>query len=195
MILMSPVGTLIEDVTRVSGLGDKAGTLIGVLAGFMFAEPGGFMAFREKFCTIGLGDVFDSWMGGHPNMRYTNGNEMKHALGAADMRVIAERTGLRESVVGGMLAAAVPLLVRAVTPGGILPMAMPTDLEPLVRACEQAEPPATQERDAARHEGTRRWRWLLPLSALALLTYCGWQGREGNAPDSSPKDTTNVSPG
>ncbi|MBT2766388.1 hypothetical protein J7J08_01895 [Stenotrophomonas sp. ISL-67] len=186
MILMTVVGTLIEDVARVSGLGDKAGTLIGVLAGFMFAEPGGFMAFREKFCAIGLGDVFDSWIGGHPNMRYTNGNEMKHAVGFANMRVIAEQTGLPESVVGGVMATAVPLLVRAVTPAGVLPAFLPAELEYLVRASERAAAPVTQACDAARSRFPRRWRWLLPLSALALLTYCGLQGLDTLSPTSGP---------
>ncbi|MGN7839610.1 YidB family protein [Stenotrophomonas sp. 22385] len=195
MILMSPVGTLIENVTRVSGLGDKAGTLIGVLAGFMFAEPGGFMAFRDRFCAIGLGDVFDSWMGGHPNMRYTNGNEMRHALGVADMRVIAERTGLPESVLAGVMAAAVPQLVRAVTPGGRLPTAMPADLEPLARTCAQAEPAAVQDRDAAPARNIRRWRWLLPLLPLSLLAYCGWQGSTADSADAALKDTRHASPG
>lgn len=58
--------TLVDEVARATGLGKNAQTFLGVVADYIFKQPGGISGFRDKFKNAGLGDIFDSWLSGNP---------------------------------------------------------------------------------------------------------------------------------
>lgn len=54
---------LIDEVVCVIGLGGDVWKLVVVVVGYIFIVLGGFKGFCDKFVKVGLGEVFDFWMG------------------------------------------------------------------------------------------------------------------------------------
>lgn len=182
---MSTIEGLIKHVSQDAQVRGKEHRFIGIVAAYIFHEPGGFAGFQEKFRRVGLGGVFDSWIGFRKDVRSVTVQQIRSALGDRDILRIAERSGVHSSAIGASLAFALPEIVRGITPSGALPMGMPNELAGLSSAY------AGEGANGSLQAGTRRsaawWRWLPPLLVLLTVGYCVWlAGIQGHsAPTSS----------
>lgn len=167
---MLSIKTLVDEVARATGLGKNAQTFLGVVADYIFKQPGGISGFRDKFKNAGLGDIFDSWLSGQPNMRTIDAGQIRSALGGEAVQEIADKSGASSAMVPTLLATAVPMLMRAITAGGVMPTALPAAFSGLLGGNKSG-------RGSGAKRPLRLWRWLLPLLALLALAYCGWNLR------------------
>lgn len=171
---MSTIETLISEVARATGLGQNAQKFIGVVAGYIFNQPGGLAGFKDKFQTAGAGDIFNSWMSGQSNKQSIDANQMRSVLGNQGVEEIAQKSGVGAKMVPGLLATVVPMIISAVTAGGVMPTSLPAGFASLADGTKRRMP------------SFRLWRWLLPLLALLALAWCGWQSRNvAKAPPAS----------
>jgi OOP family OmpA-OmpF porin len=182
---MLSIKTLVDEVARATGLGKNAQAFLGVVADFIFKQPGGIAGFRDKFKNAGLGDIFDSWLSGQPNMRTIDAGQIRSALGPEAVQEIADKSGSSSTMVPTLLATAVPMLMRAITAGGVMPTSLPASLSGLMGGGKT---------------GTKRpfrlWRWVLPILALLALAYCGWTMRNKTTlpPRTTESTTTPATP-
>lgn len=185
---MSFVENLIEQIARATGLGDNTRKFVGVLASFIFSQPEGFKGFQKLFQKAGLGGIFDSWLSGSPSMRDIDAGQIRNALGERSLGAIAEKAGVPKTLIGGALASALPLLVRSVTAGGVVPSGLPAGLAGLAGNLDWGNGKVAHLH-GARKRGSL-WRWLLPILALLALAYCGWHMRGKSPPVGTPAAAT-----
>ncbi len=160
------IETLVSEVARATGLGQNAQKFVGVVARYIFSQPGGLAGFRNKFEAAGLGRVFNSWLsGGESPMQSIEPNQLRSVLGNQSVEEIAQKSGIGAKMIPGLLATAVPAIVKAVTAGGVMPTSLPAGFASLAGGSKVGKP------------SFRLWRWLLPLIALLALAWCGWQSR------------------
>ena len=169
------IETLVSEVARATGLGQNAQKFVGVVARYIFSQPGGLAGFRNKFEAAGLGRVFNSWLsGGESPMQSIEPNQLRSVLGNQSVEEIAQKSGIGAKMIPGLLATAVPAIVKAVTAGGVMPTSLPAGFASLAGGSKVGKP------------SFRLWRWLLPLIALLALAWCGWQSRNvAKAPPAS----------
>ncbi|MFI8716999.1 OmpA family protein [Stenotrophomonas sp. NPDC077464] len=163
---MSSIETLVDEVARATGLGSNSRTFIGVVANYIFKQPGGISGMVNKFEHAGLGDIAKSWLSGSPNMRSIDPNQIRSALGNQDLQELGEKSGVGSKMIAPLLATVLPMLFRTITSGGAMPTTLPAGLAGLMSGGARS-----------RKKPFRVWRWLLPLLALLALAYCGWQSR------------------
>ncbi|WP_448143120.1 OmpA family protein [Stenotrophomonas bentonitica] len=160
------IETLVSEVARATGLGQNAQKFVGVVARYIFSQPGGLAGFRNKFEAMGLGGVFNSWLsGGESPMQSIEPNQLRSVLGNQSVEEIAQKSGIGAKMIPGLLAMVVPAIVKAVTAGGVMPTSLPAGFASLAGGSKVGKPTF------------RLWRWLLPLIALLALAWCGWQSR------------------
>lgn len=159
------IETLVSEVARATGLGQNAQKFVGVVARYIFSQPGGLAGFRNKFEAAGLGSVFNSWLSGQPTMQSIEPNQLRSVLGNQSVEEIAQKSGIGAKMIPGLLAMVVPTIVKAVTAGGVMPTSLPAGFASLAGNTKVGKP------------SFRLWRWLLPLIALLALAWCGWQSR------------------
>lgn len=173
---MSSIETLVDEVARATGLGSNSRRFIGVLASYIFKQPGGISGLVGRFEQAGLGDIAKSWLSGSPSMRTIDSGQVRRALGENDLQELGEKSGVGAKTIAPLLATALPLVMRTITSGGAMPASLPANFAGLASA-----PPS-------RRKPFHLWRWLLPLLALVALAYCGWQSRRvlDAAPPATP---------
>lgn len=172
---MSSIETLVSEVARATGLGQNSQKFIGVVAEYIFKQPGGLSGFKDKFLNAGLGDIVTSWMSGSPSMRTIEPGQIRAALGSQDIEEIGQKAGIGGKLVPSLLAIVAPLLIRSFTSGGTVPNALPAAFAGLSGTTGKKKQPF------------RLWRWLIPLLALLALAWCGWQSRSVvKAPTAAP---------
>ena len=160
------IETLVSEVARATGLGQNAQKFVGVVARYIFSQPGGLAGFRNRFEAAGLGGLFNSWVsGGETPMQSIEPNQLRSVLGNQSVEEIAQKSGIGAKMIPGLLAMVVPTIVKAVTAGGVMPTSLPAGFASLAGNTKVGKP------------SFRLWRWLLPLIALLALAWCGWQSR------------------
>lgn len=175
------IETLVSEVARATGLGQNAQNFVGVVARYIFSQPGGLAGLRNKFEAVGLGGVFNSWLsGGESPMQSIEPNQLRSVLGNQSVEEIAQKSGIGAKMIPGLLAMAVPAIVKAVTAGGVMPTSLPAGFASLAGGSKVGKP------------SFRLWRWLLPLLALLALAWCGWQSRNVAKPPPAAAPAANV---
>ena len=185
---MSVVENLIEQVARATGLGDNTRKFVGVLASFIFSQPEGFKGFQKLFQKAGVGGLFESWLSGSPSMRDIAPAQIQNVLGDSKLGDIAQKAGVPKTLIGPAVASTLPLLVRSLTAGGVIPNGIPTGLASLAGNLDWGNNTVTHLR-GNRKRGSF-WRWLLPILALLALAYCGWHMRGKSPPVGTPAAAT-----
>lgn len=185
---MSVVENLIEQVARATGLGDNTRKFVGVLASFIFSQPEGFKGFQKLFQKAGVGGLFESWLSGSPGMRDIAPAQIQNVLGDSKLGDIAQKAGVPKTLIGPAVASTLPLLVRSLTAGGVIPNGIPTGLASLAGNLDWGNNTVTHLR-GNRKRGSF-WRWLLPILALLALAYCGWHMRGKSPPVGTPAAAT-----
>jgi uncharacterized protein YidB (DUF937 family) len=93
-----------------------AGSLLQLLGG----QGGGLAGLVQAFGDKGLGDVVGSWVGTGANLPISP-QQVAGALGADNLRALAQQHGLDADAVAQQLSQALPGFVDRLTPGGKLP--------------------------------------------------------------------------
>jgi outer membrane protein OmpA-like peptidoglycan-associated protein len=125
-------------------------------------RTGGVDGFVGLFRRIGLGDIFNSWLGGRPGQSVTTA-QMEAALGTQPIDNLAALTGLSRTAVSSALTVLLPRLIGHLSPGGSLPST--SELTSLLTA---PSAPGSASGTAER-AGFPSWLPWVAVTVLALL--------------------------
>jgi len=108
----------------LSSLLGEAGTIdpgrIASAVGEVFQSQGGVNGLTEKLRAGGLGGAVDSWISTGSNQP-ADPQQVAAALGPETVQQVAAKSGLSIEMVLPLLAAALPMIIDHLTPGGNLP--------------------------------------------------------------------------
>ncbi len=205
--------SVISSVNEKYDLGDKAGALVAAILALMTGgESGGFGGFINRFRTVGLGDLVDSWISSNANTHISN-EQLESALGEDTLRGISEKIGADYKTTVGASSYIIPHVVDELTPNGELPAESDalsqiggyltglgatsfTAAETFDRVDASAGTTALRDDttvagvfDDNNDENRSPLAWLLPLLLLALLVILGFWFCGGK---SEPIVTTNA---
>jgi uncharacterized protein YidB (DUF937 family) len=102
----------------LSSIFDMLGT--GQSRGSQATSGGGLTDLIKGFQDQGMGDVISSWIGTGENRTVTP-DQVRQGLGKERVQEVAQRSGLSMESVLPMLAAALPVVIDALTPKGQVP--------------------------------------------------------------------------
>jgi outer membrane protein OmpA-like peptidoglycan-associated protein/uncharacterized protein YidB (DUF937 family) len=186
---MSMLDGISREAAQRFGLGDKAGLLVTSLLGFIRnSQPGGFTGFVDRFRQAGLGNQLNSWLGKGPNAELEP-RQLEQVMGRDNVARIATSAGLSPAGATPALAFLVPKIIDLVTPDGVVPATLPAGLGGPTGVAAGIAGTAGGYADTTlsgvRNEpGTGSGlRKLIPILALILLGFLGWQllGRNRSA--------------
>jgi OmpA-OmpF porin, OOP family len=161
---MAIFDTLIDDVASQFGLGSNAGPLVREILSMITGTPGGVGGFLSNMKAAGLSSDVASWMG-HANAAPLSAATVERALGSTALTGIASRLGLAPTLVTSAVGYALPKVLGLLTPGGVVPTGLPTEVTNFVAAAPAgrvAAAPVGRVADAA-YQTVRRVR--APFSA------------------------------
>lgn len=173
---------LVDIATQVGISTPKTATLLSAVLSQITEWPGGLAAFLERFRSAGLSDLVASWLGGSVP-RQISSSALETALSREWIESAATTAGLSISTAESALAFLLPGLIQHLTPGGLVPTRIPSDILAYMR---RGDPSANANQREASHGTARRakqpgapsWLWpLLAVLALVLLGYCFWSMR------------------
>ena len=120
--------SLLEEVASKFGLGNKASGILSTLLGLMFNKgSGGMSGFLDKLTHGGLGNIVSSWIGKGDSMP-VNSTQIESALGGDVISNLASKFNLPSEPVGMAIAHMLPKVVNTLTPDGVIPDSLPTNL-------------------------------------------------------------------
>jgi uncharacterized protein YidB (DUF937 family) len=93
---------------------------LATAVGEVFQSQGGVNGLVEKLRAGGLGSVVDSWISTGSNQP-ADPQQVGAALGPDTVQQVAAKSGLSVEMVLPILAAALPMIIDHLTPGGNLP--------------------------------------------------------------------------
>lgn len=155
--------------------------LSGLLS--LITDSGGLSAFIDRLRKSGLSDFVSSWLGsGAP--RPISSSTLETALGHDTIDKIASKAGLSFSTASSALAFMLPNIIQRLTPGGVVPTHLPSDV--LAYASSATGAVAAGARQAAyateravQKAGVPAWIWpLLALIAIFFVGYWIWNSRQ-----------------
>lgn len=181
---MSMLDGIISDVARRFNLGERTGPLITALLGFIGnPQSGGIRGFVDRFRQAGLGGLVDSWLGQGPNLDLEP-RQLEQGMGRDNIERVSASAGVAPAVAAPALAFLVPKIIDLITPDGVVPAAFPAGLAGLAGLGGAARAPAGAvgghpdvtlsgiRNEPGSGAGLRK---LIPILALLLLGFLGWQ--------------------
>jgi OmpA-OmpF porin, OOP family len=99
--------------------------------------PGGVGGFLNTMKAAGLSSDVASWMG-HANAAPLSAATVERALGSTALTGIASRLGLAPTLVTSAVGYALPKVLGLLTPGGVVPTGLPTEVTNFVAAAPAA---------------------------------------------------------
>ncbi len=159
---------LVRDVASRFNLDTSSvATLVRGLLGLMASErTGGIDGFMRLFQQAGLGNTVSSWLGGHEGAPISP-TQLETALGGSTVERLAASAGVTRGVASAVLAYALPKVVSALSPAGVLPSSSAL----LSKVSGYLSPaPAIDRVETA----TSAWPRWLPWAALALVGLVAW---------------------
>jgi OmpA-OmpF porin, OOP family len=130
---MAIFDTLIDDVASQFGLGSNAGPFIREIISMITGTPGGVGGFLNNLKAAGLSSDVASWMG-HANAAPLSAATVERALGSTALTGIASRLGLAPTLVTSAVGYALPKVLGLLTPGGVVPTSLPSEVTNFVSA-------------------------------------------------------------
>jgi uncharacterized protein YidB (DUF937 family) len=113
--------SIIDGVNEKYDLGDKAGELVSaILILITDKESGGFAGFINRFRSVGLGDLADSWVSSGANTPVSY-EQTESALGEDTLRGLSEKSGADYETSVHASSYIIPHLVDDLTPDGEIP--------------------------------------------------------------------------
>ena len=181
--------TLLQEVAKKFGLGNKASLILSALLGLIFnRSSGGMSGFLEKLTRSGLGNVVESWLGKGEPME-VNADQIESAMGGGIINSLASKLGLTSGPVGMAVSYMLPKVVSMLTPDGVAPESIPAGIAHYIKDDEQmtAETEVqtqyqqenyTPTPEPDHEESGFNWWWLLLLPLFLLLGWCTLQQSE-----------------
>ena len=178
---MGTLDAVLADVGTQFGIsGSKTTSLLSGLLSTIMDTPGGLGGFLERFRMAGLSDMVSSWIGGAAP-RPLSSSALESALGREPIDRIASKAGLSFSTAASALAFMLPNLVQRLTPGGVIPSRLPSDILAYAGSATSAIASGTREAAYAVERKVKSGTaWLWPVIAallLLLLGYWFWSSR------------------
>ncbi len=187
---MAIFDALIDDMASRFGLGSNAAPLVREGLALIAGSAGGISGFLDHCKSAGFTSLAGAWLGSSDPAPMA-AKDLEGVVGASALGGIASRLGLGQSVVTTALAYGVPKLIGLLTPNGVAPTTLPTEvtnfLAPLaaqvapssIHVHRAAEQPVVQQvaprRIDVHHDEPAMTRWLWPvlaaLGALGLALY------------------------
>ena len=181
---MTMLDGLISDAARRFDLGERTGPLTTALLGFIGnPQAGGIRGFVDRFRQAGLGGLVDSWLGQGPNAELEP-RQLEQVVGRDNIERLSASAGLTPAAAVPALAFLVPKIIDLITPDGVVPAAFPAGLAGLAglggpgRAAAGAvggHPDVTLAGIRNEPGSGAGLRKLIPILALLLLGFLGWQ--------------------
>lgn len=166
---------LIHEVGERSGLGDKTAELLAALLAIVFDERlGGIAGLLAKIRQHGGGEATTGWVG-NPQAAAVDPRVLDGALGPETLPLLAGRLNAPVAIVANAAATLLPALIGHLTPGGRLPVSVPTAVAGyLVRfpSLESATSPRARRHDATALPRSYWLRWGLLLASVLVLGHC-----------------------
>lgn len=180
---MGMLDSILADTGNEFGLsGSKATALLSGLLSMMNDSPGGFRAFLDRLCKAGLNDMVSSWVRGI-SPRPISSSTLEKAIGRDHVEKIAARAGVSISAASSVLAYMLPATVERLTPGGIIPVRLPSEVLSYGNSATAAVAASARHAVYATHKTVKRvgappglWP-LIFLVVMALLGYWYWSSR------------------
>jgi outer membrane protein OmpA-like peptidoglycan-associated protein/uncharacterized protein YidB (DUF937 family) len=161
----------------------KTTSLLSGLLSMINETPGGLGAFLDRLRKAGLGEFVTSWLG-NANPRSISSSTLEAAIGRDPIDKIASKAGLSFSTAASAIAFMLPSLVQRLTPGGVIPTHLPSDILAYASSATAAVAAGTRQavsatERAVRKAGVPAWLWpLLAILAIFFLGYWLWNSRE-----------------
>jgi outer membrane protein OmpA-like peptidoglycan-associated protein/uncharacterized protein YidB (DUF937 family) len=165
---------IIRELSQRFGLGGKAKDLVTSLLSLIFdPNSGGISGLLARFKQQGLGDLVSSWLGSSSAPPApVNGPQLENVLGSSAIGGISDKLGIPRGTVLSAAAAALPGLIRAVTPNGQLPTGIPSSVSALIGGLGGTARAAVDTVERGAGAGLGWLKWLIPLAILLLLGFC-----------------------
>src|SRR5271166_6275150 len=193
---MALFDALIGDMASRFRLGSNAAPLVREGLSLIAAGKGGVGSFLDLFRKAGFAPQVSAWLG-QPNAPALATQDLERVVGTNALSGIAGRLGLGQPAVTTALAYCVPKLIGLLTPNGVVPTALPTQVtdflgaptgrvapSPVSVSRASREQIAPESRTPARDSPLPGWLW--PALAALVLFLSGWWcpplvGRKGAA--------------
>jgi outer membrane protein OmpA-like peptidoglycan-associated protein/uncharacterized protein YidB (DUF937 family) len=181
--------TLLQEVAKKFGLGNKASLILSALLGLIFnRSSGGMSGFLGKLTRGGLGSVVESWLGKGEPMD-VSAEQIESAMGGGIINSLASKLGLASGPVGMAVSYMLPKVVSMLTPDGVAPESIPAGIANYINDDEQITAETEVKTQSQQQNYTPRpesdheesgfnWWWLLLLPLFLLLGWCTLQQSE-----------------
>ena len=140
-------------------------------------------AFLDHLRKAGLGDFVTSWLG-NANPRPISSSTLEAAIGRDSIDKIASKAGISFSTAAAAIAFMLPNLVQRLTPGGVIPTHLPSDILAYASSATAAVAAGTRQavsatERAVQKAGVPAWLWpLLAVMAIFFVSYWLWNSRQ-----------------
>jgi outer membrane protein OmpA-like peptidoglycan-associated protein/uncharacterized protein YidB (DUF937 family) len=182
---MAQFDALISDIEGRFNLGANANSLIREILRLITGSPGGLGGFLDRFKSAGLGSEVNAWLG-HPDASPLPANQVDEALGSKTLGMIASKLGMGVSAVSAIAGYTIPKLIGALTPGGIIPSKLSSDVMSFLSPSRTQQVPPLRVsviRDDEEPSATGGWFWpLLAVLGAALLGFYLFSNRPAVSP-------------
>ena len=151
---MAMFDALIHDAAIQFGLGDKAAPLVSEAVALVSGPPGGLKGFLDRFQKAGLGTLAASWLG-KADAAPIPTPDFERVIGAPALDAIAHRLDIALPVSNAALASVTPRLVGLLTPGRVVPAALPPEVASVIPSATGARRSACGSSGQSAMEGLR----------------------------------------
>ena len=159
----------------------KTTSLLSGLLSLITETPGGLGVFLDRFRKTAPADFVSSWLGGS-SPRPISDTMLESAIGHDPIDKIASKAGLSSSTASAALAFMLPKVIQRLTPGGVIPTHLSSDILAYVSSATSAMAAGTREaayatERAVKKAGIPAWLWPLVALGLVLMGYLFWISR------------------
>jgi outer membrane protein OmpA-like peptidoglycan-associated protein/uncharacterized protein YidB (DUF937 family) len=161
----------------------KTTSLLSGLLSMINETPGGLGAFLDRLRKAGLGEFVTSWLG-NANPRPISSSTLETAIGRDSIDKIASKAGISFSTAASAIAFMLPNLVQRLTPGGVIPTHLPSDILAYASSATAAVAAGTRQAVSATERAVQKAgvpAWLWPLLAILAIFFAGywlWNSRQ-----------------
>jgi outer membrane protein OmpA-like peptidoglycan-associated protein/uncharacterized protein YidB (DUF937 family) len=179
---MGTLDAILADAGTQFGLNTaKTSSLLSGLLSMITETPGGLDAFLDRLRKGGLSDYVSSWLGGS-SPRPISSNNLEAAIGRDPIDRLASKAGLSFSTVSSALALMLPNVIQRLTPGGVIPTHLSSEILSYASSATSAVAAGTREaayatERAVKKAGVPAWLWPLLALGVVLLGYWLWNSR------------------